>query len=91
MCYSFGIMHPPRCCRPPAGNIVGALYQNCNTQSSAPEDGRNHRPKYVELIGVINKPLLLHLVGYVIFIQEGLNPQFSFTLMFHFSFTFVSY
>ena len=35
----------------------------CNTQSSAHEDGRDHRPKYVELIGVINKPLLLHLVG----------------------------
>jgi len=36
---------------------------SCNTQSSALEDGRNHRPKYVELIGIINKPLLLHLVG----------------------------
>ena len=36
---------------------------SCNTQSSAPEDGRNHRPKYVELTGIINKPLLLHLVG----------------------------
>ena len=35
----------------------------CNTQSSAPEDGRNHRLKHVELIGIINKPLLLHLVG----------------------------
>ena len=34
----------------------------CNTQSTAPEDGRNHRPKHVELIGIINKPLLLHLV-----------------------------
>ena len=33
------------------------------TQSSAPEDGRNHRLKYFELIGIINKPLLLHLVG----------------------------
>jgi len=37
--------------------------QAVNTQSSAPEDGRNHRPKRVELIGIINKPLLLHLVG----------------------------
>jgi len=36
---------------------------SCNTQSSAPEDGRNHRPKHVELILIINKPLLLHLVG----------------------------
>ena len=36
---------------------------SCNTQSSAPEDGRYQRPKHVELIGIINKPLLLHLVG----------------------------
>jgi len=35
---------------------------NCNTQSSAPEDGRNNRPKHVELTGIINEPLLLHLV-----------------------------
>ena len=56
------IMHP-RCCRPPAGNIVGALYQKPNTQSSAPEDGQNNCPKPVELTGIINKPLLLHLVG----------------------------
>jgi len=35
----------------------------CNTQSSAPEDGQNNCPKYVELTGIINKPLLLHLVG----------------------------
>ena len=27
------------------------------------EDGRNYRPKHVELIGIINGPLLLHLVG----------------------------
>ena len=33
------------------------------TQSSAPEVGRDHRPKPVELTGIINKPLLLHLVG----------------------------
>ena len=36
---------------------------SCNTQSSAPEDGRNYRPKRVELIGIINKPILLHLIG----------------------------
>ena len=58
-----GIMHPPRCCRPPAGNIVGEFTTSCNTQSTAPEDGRDHRPKHIELIGIINKPLLLHLVG----------------------------
>ena len=37
---------------------------SCNTQSSAPEDGQNNYPKHVELIGIINKPLLLRLVGY---------------------------
>jgi hypothetical protein len=35
----------------------------CNTQSSAPEDGQNNCPKHVELTGIINKPLSLHLVG----------------------------
>jgi len=33
------------------------------TQSSFPAEGRNYRPKHVELIGIINKLLLLHLVG----------------------------
>ena len=36
---------------------------SCNTQSSAPEDGQNNCPKHVELAGIINRPLLLHLVG----------------------------
>ena len=36
---------------------------SCNTQSSAPEDGQNNCPKYVEVTGIINKPLLLNLVG----------------------------
>ena len=36
---------------------------SCNTQSSAPEHGQNNCPKHVELTGIINKPLLLHLVG----------------------------
>ena len=36
---------------------------SCNTQSCAPEDGRDHRPTHVEVIGIINKPLLLHLFG----------------------------
>ena len=36
---------------------------SCNTQSSAPEDGQNNCPKHVELTGIINYPLLLHLVG----------------------------
>ena len=36
---------------------------SCNTQSRTPEDGQNNFPKHVELTGIINKPLLLHLVG----------------------------
>ena len=36
---------------------------SCNTQSSDPEDGQNNCPKQVELTGIINKPLLLRLVG----------------------------
>jgi len=36
---------------------------SCNTQSSAPEDGQSNWPKHVELIGIINKLLSLHLVG----------------------------
>ena len=54
-----GVMHP-RCCRP-ATSLVHYT-TSCNTQYSAPEDGRDHHPKHVELIGNINKPLL-HLVG----------------------------
>ena len=36
---------------------------SCNTQSNAPEDEQNNCPKHVELTGIINKPLLFHLVG----------------------------
>ena len=42
----------------PAGSIVGVFLP----QSSAPENGRNYRPKHVELIEINNKLLLLHLV-----------------------------
>ena len=45
---------------------------SCNTQSSAPEDRRDHRPKHVELIGIINKPLLLHPVGCLCYLQKEL-------------------
>ena len=34
-----------------------------HTLSSAPEDGQNKCLKHVELTGITNKPLLLHLVG----------------------------
>jgi hypothetical protein len=41
---------------------------SCNTQSSAPEDGQNNGPKHVELTGIINKPLLLHLFGCIYYL-----------------------
>ena len=53
-----GIMHP-RCCRQHRGFIIPQAV----TQSSAAEDGQNNCPKHVELTGIINKPLLLHLIG----------------------------
>ena len=41
-------------------------------QISTPEDGRDHHPKHVELIGIINKPFLLHLVGvYIIYVNDA--------------------
>ena len=52
---------------------------SCNTKSSAPEDGQNNCPKHVELTGIINRPLLLHLVGclyylyLIIFFWDFLN------------------
>ena len=59
---TWGIMHL-RCCGPwPATSWVHYT-PSCNTQSCAPEDVQNNCPKYVELTGIINKPLLLHLVG----------------------------
>ena len=55
---------------------------SCNTQSSAPRDGQNNCPKHVELTGIINKPLLLHLVGcpyylyFIIFFRPAKQSQF---------------
>jgi hypothetical protein len=48
------------------------------TKSSAPEDGRYYRPKHVELIGIINKPLLLHLVGCLYyFISDARSSKYQ--------------
>ena len=52
---------------------------SCNTQSNAPEDGRDHRPKHVELIGITNKPLFSHLVGvYIIYINDAPSKNVKF-------------
>ena len=53
-----------------ADNIVGTLYHKLSTKSSASEDGQNNCPKRVELTGIINKPLLLHLVGCLYYLYQ---------------------
>jgi len=51
---------------------------SCNTQSSASEDGRDQRPKNIELIGIINKLLLFHLVGvYIIYINDARSNKYQ--------------
>ena len=63
MCYSLWYNAPtmlPAFGRQHRGCIITT---SCNTQSSAPEYGQNNFPKHFELTGIINKPLLLHLVG----------------------------
>ena len=45
--------------RLPAGSIVGALCQKLQTQPSAPEYGRNYRPKHVKLIEIVNKIIIV--------------------------------
>ena len=62
MCYSLWYNEPTLL---PA---TGRQHRRCIiphavTQSSVPEDGQNNCPKYFELTGIINKPLLLHLVS----------------------------
>ena len=93
-----GLMQP-RCCRPVVWSGVPLLpnYRqatssvhyttSCNTQSSAPEDGRDHRPKHVKLIGIINKQLWLHLFGfYIIYINDARSKKYQiFFFLFFFS------
>ena len=66
------IKHPRRC-RPATSWVHYTT--SCNTQSSDPEDGQNNCPKHVELTAIINKLLLLHLVGCLYysynFVREG--------------------
>ena len=51
---------------------------SCNIESSVPEDERDHRPKPVALIGIITKPLLLHIVGvYIIYINDARSNKYQ--------------
>jgi hypothetical protein len=48
----------------------GCIISQAVTQSSAPEHGQNNCPKHVEQTGIINKPLLLHLVGCLYYLYQ---------------------
>ena len=48
----------------------GCVKPQAVTQSSVPEEWQNNYPKYVELTGIINKSLLLHLVGYLYYLYQ---------------------
>ena len=69
MCYSLWYNAPTLL---PAGGRPATSWvhytTSCNTKPSAPEDGQNNCPKHFELTGVINKPLLLHLVGFIYYL-----------------------
>ena len=70
MCYSLWYNAPtmlPATGRQHRGCIIP---QTVNTQSSAPEDGQNNCPKHVEHTGIINKPLLLRLVGCLYYLYQ---------------------
>ena len=67
MCYSLWYNGPTML---PAGYSWVPYTTNCNTRSNAPEDGQNNWPKHVELTGIINELLLLHLVGCLYYLQN---------------------
>ena len=69
MCYSF--WYNAHTMLPAGGQQHrGCIIPQAVTQSSAPEDGQNNFPKHVELTGIINKPLLLHLVGCLYYLYQ---------------------
>ena len=61
-----GIMHA-RSCRP-ATSWVHYTTNGTKQSSDPPEDGQNNCPNHVEMTGIINKPLLLHLVGFLYYL-----------------------
>ena len=70
MCYSLWYNTPTMLL------ATGLQHRGCIIpQSSAPEDGQNNYPKHVELTGIINKPLLLHLVGCLHIHINGTRPS----------------
>ena len=77
MCYSLWYNAPTML---PAGHRRqhrGCIIPQAVTRSSAPEDGQNNCPKHVELTGIVNKSLLLHLVDCLLFISMTQVKQLS--------------
>ena len=70
MCYS--LWYNATTMLPASGPATSWVHYttSCNTQSSAPEDEQNNFPKHVELTGIINNPLLLHLVGCLYYLYQ---------------------
>ena len=64
-----GIMHP-RCCRPVTDNIVGALYQKAVTHSLVLLKMGKIISRNILSSGIINKPLLWHLVGCLYYLYQ---------------------
>ena len=77
MCYSLWYNAPTML--PATGwQHCGCIIPQAVTQSSAPEDGRDHLPKHVELIVIIKKPLLLHLVGvYILYGNDARSNKYQ--------------
>ena len=50
--------------------VRGCIIPQAVPQFSAREDGQNNYPKHVELTGIINKPLWLHLVGCIYYLYQ---------------------
>ena len=82
MCYSLWYNAPTMLLADHRPATSWVHYTTSVTQSSASEDGQNNCPKHVELTGIINKPLLLHLVGclyytyFIYFLRLAKQSQF---------------
>ena len=72
MCYSFWYNAPTMLLTAHRPATLWVHYTtSCNTQSSAPEGGQNNCPKQAELTGIINMPLLLHLVSCLYYLYQS--------------------
>ena len=67
MCYSLWYNAPTML---QAGGRQHRGYIIPQAVTHTPEDGQNNCPKLVELTGIINKPLLLHLVGCLYYLYQ---------------------